>query len=182
LILYVTAVLVAACGVVKLGTDNRKVQAMFDAEKSHLERQASSGEITWVQATSRTRDLDKSLAGRADLDTTWKFDRDDEEYHAYSIAIAERLDGKQITFAEFDSLRIARLNSIRTRAESLSLQRRAARQANLDTLDVGGSGATCTKKREWISGFNKNCVYSCLGGEAVQTVRSTDLCPLTIER
>lgn len=182
LVLYIMAVVLAACGVVKLGTDNGKVQATFDAEKARLEIQARSGEITWVQATSQTRDLDKSLANRADFDTTWKFDHDDEEYHAYAVALAERLDSRQITFAEFDSLRIAKLNSIRARSESLSLQRRAARRVNLDSLDVGGSGAICTKKREWISGFNKNCIYSCLGGEAVQTLRSTDLCPLTIER
>jgi len=43
-------------------------------------------------------------------------------------------------------------------------------------------GVTCFKQREWVSGFNKNCVYSCLGSEAVQTIGATELCPLTIVR
>lgn len=46
----------------------------------------------------------------------------------------------------------------------------------------GGQGITCFKKNEWTSGFNKNCVYNCLGSDAVQTIRNTDLCPLTITR
>jgi hypothetical protein len=43
-------------------------------------------------------------------------------------------------------------------------------------------GGMCMKKREWTSGFNKNCVYDCLGSEAVQTIGSVELCPLTINR
>jgi hypothetical protein len=39
-----------------------------------------------------------------------------------------------------------------------------------------------TGLREWSSGFNKNCVYDCLGSEAVQTVGSAELCPLTMSR
>lgn len=39
----------------------------------------------------------------------------------------------------------------------------------------------CIKNREWTSGFNKNCVYNCVGSEAVKTIRATDLCPLTIQ-
>jgi hypothetical protein len=44
------------------------------------------------------------------------------------------------------------------------------------------AGMVCLKKREWASGFNKNCVYDCLGSEAVQTVGSAELCPLTMSR
>lgn len=43
-------------------------------------------------------------------------------------------------------------------------------------------GGMCMKKREWTLGFNKNCVYDCLGSEAVQTIGSVELCPLTINR
>lgn len=48
----------------------------------------------------------------------------------------------------------------------------------------GSSGAstTCFMQREWVSGFNRNCVYSCMGGEAVQTIGATELCPISIER
>lgn len=42
------------------------------------------------------------------------------------------------------------------------------------------TGLMCFKKREWTSGFNKNCVYDCLGSEAVQTISATSLCPLSI--
>lgn len=182
LVLCIVTMMLTACAVIKLGTDNRRAQAIYDTEKARLEQLAGVGDITWAQAATRTRDLDKSLAHRTDLDTTWKFDRDDEEYHAYCVALAERLDAKQVSFAEFDSLRIARLNAIRARAESLSLQRRAVREAGQGSTTSGASGTTCFKKREWTSGFNKNCVYSCLGSEAVQTVGSTDICPLSIER
>ena len=41
---------------------------------------------------------------------------------------------------------------------------------------------TCFKSSEWTSGFNKNCVYNCLGSEAVQTISATSLCPLSIQR
>lgn len=44
------------------------------------------------------------------------------------------------------------------------------------------SGVTCFKSREWISGMNKNCVYSCLGSDAVETISSANICPLTITR
>lgn len=44
------------------------------------------------------------------------------------------------------------------------------------------AGTTCMKKREWTSGFNRNCVYDCLGSEAVQTVPSAQMCPLSIQR
>lgn len=48
----------------------------------------------------------------------------------------------------------------------------------------GGSGSAvqCFKEREWVSGFNRNCVYSCLGSETVQTIGATELCPLSMER
>jgi hypothetical protein len=47
---------------------------------------------------------------------------------------------------------------------------------------VGAGGGVCFKRREWTSGFNKNCVYSCTGSEAVQTIGAAQLCPLTINR
>ena len=43
-------------------------------------------------------------------------------------------------------------------------------------------GGMCLFQREWTSGLNKNCVYSCAGSEAVQTVSSVALCPLSITR
>lgn len=47
---------------------------------------------------------------------------------------------------------------------------------------VGQTGTSCYAKREWVSGFNKNCVYDCLGSDTVITIASTSLCPNTISR
>ena len=165
-----------------LGLDNRRVQNAFDTAKAKLEQKAAAGEISWVQAATKTREFDKYLAGRTDLDTTWKYDQDDEEYHAYCIALAERLDRKQISYAEFDSSRIQRFNAIQARQQSLNNQQRIIQNTQRTYSNTSGSGVTCFKQREWSSGFNKNCVYSCLGSEAVQTIGATELCPLTITR
>ena len=172
----------SACAGLGLGTDNRRVQNAFDTGKARLEQKARAGEITWVQAATQTRELDQYFARRTDLDTTWKFDQDDEEYHAYCIALAERLDRKQISFAEFDAARLQRFNAIQARRQSLNNQQRIIQNTQQTSGGVGGQGVTCFKQREWSSGFNKNCVYSCLGSEAVQTIGATELCPLSIMR
>mgnify|MGYP001766917019 CR=1 FL=1 len=171
----------SACAGLGLGIDNRRVQDAFDTGKARLEQRARAGEITWVQAATQTRELDKDFARRTDLDTTWKFDQDDEEYHAYCIALAERLDRKKISFAEFDAERLQRFNEIQARRQSLNNQQRII-QSTQSSGSVGGQGVACFKKHEWSSGFNKNCVYSCLGSEAVRTIRATELCPLSIVR
>lgn len=44
------------------------------------------------------------------------------------------------------------------------------------------TGVSCFKSREWTSGTLRNCVYSCMGSEAVQTFSITQICPLTITR
>ncbi|PKD41056.1 hypothetical protein CWO84_07320 [Methylomonas sp. Kb3] len=112
-----------ACAGLGLGLDNRRVQNAFETSKARLEQKATAGQITWVQAAKETRDMDKHLAGRTDLDANWKYDQDDEEYHAYCIALAERLDRQQISFAEFNALRLERFNLIQARRQSLNYQR-----------------------------------------------------------
>ena len=47
---------------------------------------------------------------------------------------------------------------------------------------VADAAVTCFKKGEYISGFNKICIYNCLGSDAAITIASTQLCPLTIQR
>ena len=42
------------------------------------------------------------------------------------------------------------------------------------------NAATCFKKGEYTSGFNKICIYNCLGSDRALTIKNTDLCPLTI--
>ena len=183
---HIVAILIVlsltACAGLSLGTDNRRVQHAFDTGKARLEQRARAGEITWSQAAAQTRELDKYFAQRADLDTTWKFDQDDEEYHAYCIALAERLDRKQISFAEYDAARLQRFNEIQARRESLNNQQRILQNMGQISGSIGRQGITCFKQREWSSGFNKNCVYSCLGSEAVRTIGATELCPLSIMR
>lgn len=44
------------------------------------------------------------------------------------------------------------------------------------------TSVSCFKSREWTSGTLRNCVYSCMGSEAVQTVLITQICPLSMNR
>ena len=39
---------------------------------------------------------------------------------------------------------------------------------------------TCFKQYERISGMNKICVYNCLGSDRAITIKSYQLCPLSI--
>ena len=39
---------------------------------------------------------------------------------------------------------------------------------------------TCFKKGEYTSGFNKICIYNCLGADVAITIKNTQLCPLSI--
>lgn len=48
--------------------------------------------------------------------------------------------------------------------------------------DSAAPNGVCFHRREWKSGFNRNCVYDCIGGETVQTVSAASICPLTIHR
>ena len=47
---------------------------------------------------------------------------------------------------------------------------------------VADVAVTCFKKSEYISGFNKICIYNCLGSDVAITIANTQLCPLTIQR
>lgn len=44
------------------------------------------------------------------------------------------------------------------------------------------SAVMCFHRGERISGMNKICYYDCLGSAYAITIRSTELCPLTIDR
>ena len=45
---------------------------------------------------------------------------------------------------------------------------------------ITANAVTCFKSYEYVSGFNKICVYNCLGSDRAITIQSTQLCPLTI--
>ena len=98
-----------------LNLDQKRGQAEYDAEKSSIESYAYSGNISWVEAAVRVRDLDKRFAARSDLDMKWKYDYNDDEYHAFSIAAAALVDKKQITFIEYDAARTRRFSEISAR-------------------------------------------------------------------
>ena len=42
------------------------------------------------------------------------------------------------------------------------------------------SSSTCFLKGERVSGMNKICTYSCVSGDKSITIKSTQLCPLSI--
>lgn len=52
-------------------------------------------------------------------------------------------------------------------------------------LEVQSTGnqlaATCFKSGEQDAGMNKICYYDCLGSTVAITIRSTQLCPLSIK-
>jgi uncharacterized protein YxeA len=102
------------------GINNR-----FESTKNQLEQKALAGQITWVQAESRIRDLDKEVKVKLDSSGarhTWRYDSGDEEYYAYCIALAEKLDKNEITFAQFDAERIRTFNQIEARRRGLENQ------------------------------------------------------------
>ena len=49
-------------------------------------------------------------------------------------------------------------------------------------FNTQNTGVSCFKSREWTSGSLRNCAYSCMGSEAVQTFSITQICPLTMNR
>lgn len=110
---------------VSVEQQRQMVQDAFDKQKTANEDEARAGRITWGDAAQLTRLLDKQFAeslrskGRSDL---WVFDSNDEEYHAYCIALAEQLDKKKISFAEYDAARTKRFNEIQLRRQTLANQ------------------------------------------------------------
>jgi hypothetical protein len=106
-----------------LNTDDAAFRKIYDDAVVQYERQAEQREITWAEAAVKIRATDFGLAEEARrFDTSWKFDSYDEEYHSYCIAIAEKVDGKQISIAQYRASRIAKLNEVNARILSLSAQ------------------------------------------------------------
>ncbi len=91
--------------------ETREAQQIFDRKKEQIESAARARQISWAEAARRVKQVDRSLAGQGN----WKFDSDDEEYHAYCVLVAEQLDSGKITFAYYDALRTRKLNEIQAR-------------------------------------------------------------------
>ena len=98
-----------------LHLDQKRGESEFDLEKSKIESYAHGGVISWVDAANRVRELDKRFAARSDIDIAWKYDYNDEEYYAFSVAAASLLDKKQITFIDYDLARTRKLSEITNR-------------------------------------------------------------------
>lgn len=54
--------------------------------------------------------------------------------------------------------------------------------SSIHPIVPANAAVTCYKVTEYTSGFNKICIYNCLGSEAAITIGATQLCPLTINR
>lgn len=176
---------VSGCGVnlfhgLGFETDTPKFWETYNKIRAENDALAAAGKTTWVQASKRIRDADKYLAeNKSGYDTSWKFDSDDEEYHSYVIAMAERLDLKQISFSVFDAARIAKRNEIDTRRQSINIQQRSLQSP---PTTYQRSGFMCARVREISAGMGTHCVYSCATGEVIQTVGPTQICPISITR
>lgn len=112
----------AGCGKYVTREGMAKISNQVEAAKAQLEQKAQAGEITWVQAETRIRDIEKEVKVKLDATGayhTWRIDSGDEEYYAYCIALAEKLDKHEITFAEFDAARKRAFNQIEARRQGL---------------------------------------------------------------
>lgn len=184
-VLILLSIFLTGCGTnllhgLGLDVDTPAFWDVYNKTQADADLQAHSGKITWVQASTRVRDFDKFLAdNKSGYDTSWKFDIDDAEYHAYVIAISERLDARKISFAEFDALRISKLNEIGSRRESINAQRQIINNNNSSGLL---SGFMCSKSHEISAGMGTHCVYSCATGQVVQTIGAAQICPISIRR
>lgn len=47
---------------------------------------------------------------------------------------------------------------------------------------TSGGSELCLLDHESVDGLNKICFYSCVSGDAAITIKSTQLCPLSIKR
>lgn len=144
LTIILLAICLVSCGKHISRQSINKISNRFENTKTQLEQKAHAGQITWVQAQSQIRDIDKDI--KVKLDTTgarhsWGYDSDDDEYYAYCIALAERLDKNEITFAQFDAARKRVFNQIQARRQSLEnqeelLENSRPRQTNCVTEKV----------------------------------------------
>jgi hypothetical protein len=116
-----------------------EIQEIFDSKQSESESDALAGRYTWVKREILMREFDKHIASLPEARCAWKYDSDDEEFHAYAVALAERLDKREITYAQFNAARTQRYNQIQARRKQLNLQQQAVRNSQPRTT-------TCTSQ------------------------------------
>jgi hypothetical protein len=139
--------LLSSCAI---GMDTaREKESDFNRQKATIEGSAKAGELTWVSAITQERELDKQFAlqattvyhinpDRYSYSPSWKFDSDDDEYYAFCIELAEQLDQKKITYAQFDSARTRKFNQIQARRAMINSQQQPQQQPmNCMTRKIG---------------------------------------------
>lgn len=106
-----------------LNVHDQELSNFYNNSSATLESQAEAGQITWVEAATKIRYMDWKLANSAgQFDTSWKFDSNDEEFHQYSIALAERVDKRQISVPQYKSMKLQKLNQVQQRQQILRNQ------------------------------------------------------------
>jgi hypothetical protein len=149
-------------------------------ERPFLLRFAQSGGSAFA-------DLDASVMGALATSQVLTIRWSDRAVDVPLSSLMPALNKVQACGARLEIRRVAAVEAEQQAAQRRQRQRASiegsggiARQAPRSTMPH--PGMTCMKRREWTSGFNKNCVYDCLGSEAVQTVGIAELCPLTMTR
>lgn len=141
----------------------RENSSNFDRQKAVIEDRAKAGELTWVAAITQVRELDKQFASQAITVTkaglsgyssgpSWKYDIDDEEYYAYCLAIAEKLDAKEIRNSEFDYLRIQKFNELNKSRSQVQSSAEVARAVN-----AAAQPKTCTSSSDAMGNVVTKC-------------------------
>ena len=52
---------------------------------------------------------------------------------------------------------------------------------SLSGTSSSSSSLSCFKKSESVSGFNKICIYNCMGSDTAINLKSTQICPMSIK-
>ena len=140
----------------------REMQSSFNRQKTTIEGRAMAGEITWVAAVAQERELDKQFASQAITVTrfnlsgysygpSWKYDIDDEEYYAYCLSLAEKLDAKEIRYSVFDYLRVQKFNELNKSRRQVQSSERAANAA------AQSRSATCKSSSDAVGNVVTKC-------------------------
>lgn len=106
-----------------LNLHNQEFWKAYNTAIEKFEGEAEAGKITWVEAATKIRFADWNLAQNAyKFDSSWKFDSNDEEFHQYSIALAERVDKRRISVAQYKAMKLKKFNEVQSRQETISNQ------------------------------------------------------------
>lgn len=52
---------------------------------------------------------------------------------------------------------------------------------SLSGTNSSSSSLSCVKKSESVSGFNKICIYNCMGSDIAINLKSTQICPMSVK-